>query len=75
MSDRTFSIGDRVQVSANCWNERLRGAVGVVSTKPELSANRMDDLILWIEFDPWIPAADGHPIEAAEVDAADLDPA
>jgi hypothetical protein len=70
-----FSIGDRVRVSTRCFDVTLHGAVGVITPKMQESANWSDEQIVWIEFDPWVPSADGHPLEAAEVNTADLDPA
>jgi hypothetical protein len=70
-----FSIGDRVRVSTRCFDVKLHGAVGVIAPKMRESPNWSDEEVVWMEFDPWIPSADGHPIEAAEVDTADLDPA
>jgi hypothetical protein len=69
-----FSIGDRVRVSTRCFDARLHGAFGVISPKIEASVNSRDERVVWIEFDPWVQAEDGHPIEAAEVDVEDLDP-
>jgi hypothetical protein len=76
MSDslHSFSIGDRVRVSERCYDTRLRGAIGIVSSSIEGSVNQHNARILFIEFDESIPSAgSSHPIDGTEVDADDLD--
>jgi hypothetical protein len=74
------SIGDRVRVSERCYDAQLHGATGIVSAAPDGVPDRSGEGILWIEFDPWITAADSaadsaNPIEAGQVEADTLDPA
>jgi hypothetical protein len=53
----------------------LHDAVGIVARPPAAAADRSSEGILWIEFDDMIvPEKGGDPIDAAEVDADDLDP-
>ena len=76
MMNRTeaFSVGDRVRVSGDCWNQCIRGAVGVISEPPSGAGDKSATGVFWVEFDQWIAADDAmHPIEASEVGAADLE--
>jgi hypothetical protein len=75
MSDErgAFSVGSRVRVSERCFDRKLRGAIGVIRPKMASSVNASDDRIVWVEFEPWILAAAESPIEASEIDVADLE--
>jgi hypothetical protein len=84
-----FNIGDRVQVSDQCYNQPLRGAVGIVAAPPAVvvdhdpswqsshwrpDASGDKSRVYWIEFTSMVPGDDpGHPIDAAEIEEADLD--
>jgi hypothetical protein len=76
MSDErgAFSVGSRVRVSERCFDRNLRGAIGVIQPKMASSANASDGRIVWVEFEPWIQREAADPIEAAEIDTADLEP-
>jgi hypothetical protein len=81
-----FSIGNRIQVTNQCYSKELRGAVGLISSPPanvvahdptwqshwKLAGD--SSRIYWIEFDPMVAGDDpSHPIEAAEIEETDLE--